>query len=91
MEKLRLDIARGSVVKCKAGKEKGNFYAVVSLEDEFVYLANGNDRLLDRPKKKKAIHIAPTLAALPESSLRSNRELRIALKSFNTAAVDNVD
>ncbi len=55
-----MDICIGSVVISKAGRDKGRSFIVVSEQDEFVYLCDGDLRKSDSPKKKKRKHLAVT-------------------------------
>ena len=50
----------GQVVYSKNGRDKGKIFIVVSLEGEYVFLADGQLRPLNKPKKKKARHTQPT-------------------------------
>ena len=44
------------VVSPTAGREAGKLYYVVGLDGEFILLANGKDRSLEKPKRKKRKH-----------------------------------
>ena len=44
------------VVSPSAGRETGKLYYVVGLEGEYILLANGKDRSLEQPKRKKRKH-----------------------------------
>ena len=50
----------GQVVFSKSGRDKGRAFVVLAVEDEYVFLADGQLRPLNRPKKKKAKHTQPT-------------------------------
>lgn len=52
-----MEIAIGSVVRSIAGRDKGDDFIVLAIEDNFVYLANGELRKVDTPKKKKLKHV----------------------------------
>ena len=58
------------VVIPSAGREAGKLYYVVGLDGEYLLLANGKDRSLGKPKRKKRKHA--------EKVLRS--ETRVARK-----------
>ena len=58
------------VVVSTAGHDQGEIFYVIGMDDEFLYLANGKDRTLDKPKRKKRKHV--------QKVLRS--ETRVALK-----------
>ena len=47
----------GMLVKSKAGHDKGCIYVIISVKNEYVYLADGKIRTLDRLKKKKKKHV----------------------------------
>ena len=59
MNRLPVDI--GCVVISKAGRDEGRRFLVVGLVDEdFVMIANGGLRGMDRQKKKRRKHLKPT-------------------------------
>ena len=49
------------VVVSTAGHDQGEMFYVVSTDDKFLYLANGKDRTLDKPKRKKRRHVQKVL------------------------------
>ena len=67
------------VVLSTTGRDKGNIFYVIGIEGDFLYLANGKDRTLDRPKRKKQKHV--------QKVLRS--ETRVAVKLRNGDKVLN--
>ena len=50
----------GQIVFSKCGRDKGLAFVVLSVEGEYVFLADGHLRPLIKPKKKKAKHVQPT-------------------------------
>ena len=58
------------VVVSTAGRDKDKWFYVIKTDDTFLYLANGKDRTLEKPKRKKRKHA--------EKVLRS--ETRVAAK-----------
>ncbi|NLK37336.1 MAG: hypothetical protein GX299_04570 [Epulopiscium sp.] len=50
----------GQVVYSKSGHDKGDALLILSVEGEYVYLADGKRRTLEKPKRKKVKHIQPT-------------------------------
>ena len=54
------DFTQGQLVCSKAGHDKGKIYVIVNIENEYLYLADGEIRKKDNPKKKKIKHIQPT-------------------------------
>lgn len=50
----------GRVVRSKAGRDKNGVYIIVEVIDrDYVMIANGADRSIDKPKKKKIKHLEP--------------------------------
>ncbi len=48
----------GRVVLAKAGRDKGRHFVIVGRMDEnYVLIANGKTRSIDKPKKKKIKHL----------------------------------
>lgn len=47
----------GQIVKSKAGHDKGDLLVIIAIEEEYVYLVDGNLRKLEKPKKKNKRHI----------------------------------
>lgn len=41
----------------KAGHDRGKIYLIHHEEGEFVYLVNGDNRIIEKPKKKNRRHI----------------------------------
>lgn len=76
-----MEIERGSLVYSIAGRDKGSLFLVLSRDGEFVYLADGNLRQVENPKKKKIKHVnkTNTLLELDFDNI-SNSEIRKMLK-----------
>ncbi|MEW8955377.1 hypothetical protein [Clostridium sp.] len=76
----------GTVVISKSGRDKGNYYIVIEQIDEnYVLLADGNRKTLERPKKKKLRHLNITndLAEDIKKTLISNKkEVDVIIKKF---------
>ena len=67
------------VVLSTTGRDKGKIFYVIGIEDDMLLLANGKDRTLDKPKRKKQKHV--------QKVLRS--ETRVAVKLKNGDKVLN--
>lgn len=74
-----MDIQRGLVVFSKAGHDKGNWFAVLSVEGNMACIADGRRRRLEKPKQKKIRHLAVTNTLLSEEALETNNALHKAL------------
>ena len=49
------------VVVSTAGRDRGKLFYVVGVEEPWLLLANGKDRPLDKPKRKKGKHVQKVL------------------------------
>lgn len=47
----------GMLARSKAGHDFEKVYVIVDVDQTYVYLADGNLRPLDKPKKKKKKHV----------------------------------
>ena len=52
-----MDIARSDIVISTAGRDKGKLFFVLDVEGEFLLLADGKTRHLEKPKRKKRKHV----------------------------------
>ena len=81
-----MEIKVGSIVRSKAGRDKGDFFIVLAMDDNYVYMANGELRKVDQPKKKKLKHLQGTeqvsefiINKLSQGGKVTNSEVRKAL------------
>ena len=62
MEPERIsEFSMSDLVISTAGRDKGELFYVIAEEDAYLLLANGKDRPLDRPKRKKRKHVQKVL------------------------------
>ena len=85
-----MDIYPGRVVKSNAGRDKDNYFVILSVEDNLCYVADGKIRKVDTPKKKKTKHLIATEYSLDliREKLQANQTItdsmiRKELKSLN--------
>ena len=85
----------GQIVFSKSGHDQGEAMIIVSVEDRYLYLANGKTRKTAKPKRKKKIHVQPThhvdaaiAKKLLQNELVQDAEFRRAIKMFEVKAVD---
>ncbi|MBQ2714652.1 MAG: RNA-binding protein [Clostridia bacterium] len=82
----------GAVVLSVMGRDSGRFYVVVSkVSDNYVYIADGETRLLAKPKLKKLKHLRYNGENLESIGLKLvegkqvfDAEIRSALRAHNT-------
>ena len=68
----------GRVVLSRAGRDQGHYFVVVDVIDEnYVAIANGCQRKVDNPKKKKIKHLAAQKEIFPEISEKVLEKKRI--------------
>ena len=85
-----MQLTVGSIVRSTAGHDADGFYAVTSVQEGYVSLADGKVRKLERPKRKSIKHIRKTNTVLDASSMKTNKKLREALGAFRKDEGGNV-
>ncbi len=76
----------GGFVIATAGHDTGKSYVIIQIENEYVYLVDGRIRTLDRPKKKKKMHVKlidhtdQVLAEKIRNQSVKNEEIKRAIK-----------
>ena len=78
-----MELPIGCVVKSIAGRDSGRFFAVLSIEGEFAFIADGKLRKREKPKRKKLKHLRKTNTVIAENELTTNKRIKQALHSFN--------
>ena len=73
------DFNIADVVLSTAGRDQGELFYVVGTDPIYLMLANGKDRTLDKPKRKKRKHIQKVL----RSETRVAKKLRAGDKVLN--------
>ena len=73
------DINISDVVTATAGRDAGQWFYVISADPVFLLLANGKDRTLEKPKRKKRKHVQKVL----RSETRVAQKLRSGDKVLN--------
>ncbi|MBZ4645210.1 MAG: hypothetical protein PWR27_431 [Petroclostridium sp.] len=85
-----MDICPGQIVYSTAGRDKGRYFIVIEQIDEnYVYICDGDIRRFEKPKKKKVKHLRFTgkdaqyiKDKLDKMQKVSNSEIRKSLKAF---------
>lgn len=80
----------GQIVQIQQGRDKGKYAVIIKLLDHrFVFIADGDKRKFDQPKKKNIIHlelqdeISPEVVnSLQESGRVTNGKLRYVINRF---------
>ena len=58
IKKCGIDL--GSIVQSLAGRDKGTLFIVVGIDENYVYLVDGDIRKVENPKRKKIKHVELT-------------------------------
>ena len=84
-----MDIVKANVVISTAGRDKGEPFFVLGTEGDFLLLADGKQRRLENPKRKRRKHVAlvgesHSLVAekIRSSEKITNSELRRAIAAY---------
>lgn len=75
-----MELKPGMVVQSIRGHDEGLF-AVLRVEGNFAFLANGKLRPLEKPKKKNLKHLRATSFVLDLTRIQTNRQLKAALRT----------
>lgn len=91
-----MEIDKSSLVVSKAGRDQGQLFYVIDADEQYVYLADGKSRRLEKPKRKKRKHIEqiPRTESRIAEKIRNgekvlNSELRKELTSFGQKQSQN--
>lgn len=74
-----MDISKSDIIVSLAGRDQGELFYVVDVEENYVLIANGKGRKLENPKRKKLKHVRRV----------SRTETRVAVKIRNGDKVLN--
>ncbi len=67
----------GQIVFSKRGRDKGKPFIIINVEDEYVYLVDGDLRKVANPKKKKCKHIQITNDVSSEINIKIKEHVNI--------------
>ena len=74
-----MDISKSDIIESLAGRDKGKYFYVIDVEENFVLIADGKGRKLENPKRKKLKHVRRV----------TRTETRVAAKILNGDKVLN--
>ena len=91
-----MEVDKSSLIVSKAGRDKGQLFYVIDTDEQYVYLADGKSRKLEKPKRKKRKHVEQVPrkeSRIPEKVRNGekvlNSELRKELASFGQKQSQN--
>lgn len=82
----------GNLAKSLAGHDKGKIYVIIRETEEMVYLADGKNRFIERPKCKRKKHIQPIYQVgrledqVGKSQTEQNEAIKRAIRQYQKAA-----
>ena len=74
------EISISDVVQSTAGRDQGQWFYVIEADPIYLMLANGKDRTLEKPKRKKRKHVTKVL----RSETRVAEKIRSGDKVLNS-------
>ena len=85
-----MDIVKSNIVKSTAGRDEGDLFFVLDIQEEFLLLADGKRRRVENPKRKKRKHVtlvgeshSVVAEKIRSSEKITNSELRKALAAVS--------
>jgi len=73
----------------RAGHDRNEIYVIINSDEEYVYLADGKSKTVDKPKKKKKKHIQIIVhidqaiqTKLNQNKLFINEDIKRAIKLY---------
>ena len=75
-----MEVDKSSLIVSKAGRDKGQLFYVIDTDEQYVYLADGKIRKLEKPKRKKRKHVEQ----VPRTESRIAEKIRNGEKVLNS-------
>ena len=75
-----MEVDKSSLIVSKAGRDQGQLFYVIDADEQYVYLADGKSRRLEKPKRKKRKHIEQ----IPRTESRIAEKIRNGDKVLNS-------
>ncbi len=66
----------GQIVISSAGHDKGDLLMITEIEENSVFVSDGKQRPLEKPKRKNLRHVEATSYIFDVSLIATNRKLR---------------
>lgn len=84
-----MNVVLGQVVYSKAGRDEGRIFVVVGVVDEnYVFVSDGDLRRLENPKKKKIKHLNLTELKVEAISQKLNAGIKITNAEIRKALAE---
>ena len=76
----------GMIVRSAAGHDRGNFLVITAVEGDFAFIADGKERKLEKPKKKRLKHLKLTNTVIDTDNL-TDKGLRRFISDYTEKTV----
>lgn len=76
----------GRVVRSKAGHDSNNIFAVVGIDENYVFISDGKERKVENPKRKNPKHVEAISFVLSPEEMAANGRLKKALGKIKSEA-----
>ena len=73
----------GYLARSMAGHDKGTLYIIIEETDQYLLLANGSTRTIEKPKRKNKKHVAPIKIKNP---VTSNEAIKHSIREYRRNA-----
>ena len=90
-----MDIDIADIVISLNGRDKGKWFYVIAKEDNFVFLSDGKNRRVEKPKRKKIMHIRLEAKVASRTAMKikngekiTNSEIRRSLAEYTVTAAE---
>ncbi len=77
----------GRVVRSKAGHDSNSIFAVVGSDEKNVFISDGKERKLEKPKRKNRKHVELTSYVLSPEEMAANGRLKKALSRIESEKI----
>lgn len=77
-----MDYQPGCPARSLAGHDKDRYYMILSVDGDWVFLADGRRKTQEKPKRKKKKHIQPVNECLVREFPVTDEEIYVRLKKY---------
>ena len=74
---MKKEVKLGQIVTSLQGRDEGEIYVVVKIEDKFAFVCNGTTKTLKKPKRKNKLHLKTTPVVITEIAQKLEQKRQI--------------